>query len=369
MKHDSAGMPDGEEEEGGVAREPGKNPSGQPAGASRSLRPTMLDVAAAAGVSQTTVSLVLNDSAGARLSESTRERVRAAVDKLGYQFVARRNTRMRSSESRTIGFIADELSTDPWCAIALDGALARAWELGAEISVAVTRGTDLEASALAMLERQNIGTMICTTIQTREIDPLPGLSGTPTVLLNCYCADKASPSVIPDEFGGGYVATKRLIETGARRIAHIHGQAWMDAASDRLRGYQRALQDFGLEFDPQLVRPGNWQPAAGYEQTIALLDLEDPPTAIFCANDLTAIGCYEALKERGLRIPEDISVVGYDDRDIAQQMRPPLTTVLLPHYEMGARAAEIALAEMRARPSSVLVDCPLVERSSAAPPR
>ena len=142
----------------------------------------------------------------------------------------------------------------------------------------------------------------------------------------------------------------------------------MDATSDRLRGYQKALKDAGLEFDPDLIRPGNWQPAAGYEQTMALLDLDDPPTAIFCANDLTAVGCYEALKERGLGIPGDVSVIGYDDRDIAQQMRPPLTTVLLPHEEMGARAASIALGGTRAQPGSVIVECPLVERRSAAPP-
>jgi LacI family transcriptional regulator len=238
------------------------------------------------------------------------------------------------------------------------------------MSIAITRGVpDREAAALAMFARQNVDALIYATIQTREVDPFPVPFEAQTVLLNCYRADKAWPSVVPDEFGGGYVATKRLIETGAQRIAHIHGQAWMDAASDRLRGYQRALREFGLEFDPLLVRPGNWEPAAGYEQTMALLDLEDPPTAIFCANDLTAIGCYEALKERGLRIPGDVSVVGYDDREIALQMRPPLTTVLLPHYEMGARAAEIALAETSAQPGSVIVDCPLIERESALPPR
>lgn len=343
---------------------------GPSASPERSLRPTMMDVAAAAGVSQTTVSLVLNDASGARLSDSTRERVRAAVDELGYQFVARRGTRTRPAETRTIGFIADELSTDPWCVIALDGAQAKAWELGAEISVAITRGVpEREAAALAMLARQNIDALIYATIQTREVHPLPLPFEAQAVLLNCYRADKAWPSVVPDEFGGGYVATKRLIETGAQRIAHIHGQAWMDAASDRLRGYQRALREFGLEFDPLLVRPGNWEPAAGYEQTIALLDLKDPPTAIYCANDLMAVGCYEALKERGLRIPEDVSVVGYDDRDIALQMRPPLTTVLLPHYEMGARAAEIALAETNDRAVSVAVECPLIERDSALSPR
>ena len=171
----------------------------------RPLRPTMTDVAAAAGVSQTTVSLVLNEVAGARLSDATRERVHAAVERLGYRFVARRSARPRPATTRTIGFIADEFSTDPWCAVGLDGAQAKAWDLGAEITVAITRGTpDMAESALAMMVRQKVDALIVATIQTREIDPLPVPPGIPVVLLNCYDAARMLPSVVPDEFGGGY---------------------------------------------------------------------------------------------------------------------------------------------------------------------
>ena len=171
----------------------------------------------------------------------------------------------------------------------------------------------------------------------------------PTVLLNCYVPDHSLAAVVPGELLGGYVATLHLIRAGHRRIAHIHGQSWTDPARDRLRGYRRALAEHDILYDPALVLPGNWEPPTGYEHTMTLMDLPDPPTAIFLSNDMMAVGAYDALKERGLRIPEDVSVVGYDDREIAQFMRPALTTVVLPHYEMGLQAAE-ALIDGPLRP-------------------
>src|SRR6185312_3342088 len=122
----------------------------------------------------------------------------------------------------------------------------------------------------------------------------------PTVLLNCYVADRSLPSIVPAEVLGGRTATERLIRAGHRRIGLIEGEPWMDASRDRLKGYRQALASHEIPFDPVLVRPGNWEPSAGYEQTIVLMNLPQPPTAIFCANDLMALGCYEALKEMGL---------------------------------------------------------------------
>jgi len=114
-------------------------------------------------------------------------------------------------------------------------------------------------------------------------------------------------------------------------------------ARQRFRGYRQALATADLSFDPDLVRVGNWQPLSGYEATCELMNLERAPTAIFCANDLMTVGCYEALHKLGLRIPDDVAVMGYDDREIAQHLHPPLRTVLLPHFEMGSIAAELLL--------------------------
>ncbi len=193
----------------------------------------------------------------------------------------------------------------------------------------------------------------------------------PVVLLNCYSDDHAFPSVVPGEVAGGHRATNALIEAGHQRIAIITGEMWMDAARDRLKGYRRALATADIPYDPALVREGNWQPSAGYDQTNALLDLPRPPTGIFCSNDRMAVGCYEALKEWRLAIPENVSVIGYDDEEVARHLTPQLTTLVLPHREMGRWAVERGLtlfAERRMKYSITKLECPLIERASITPP-
>ncbi|MCP4383977.1 MAG: substrate-binding domain-containing protein [Hyphomicrobiales bacterium] len=330
----------------------------------------MTDVATAAGVSQTTVSLILNNVAGARLSAATRERVRQVADELGYDLVRRRVARPKIDMA--VGFIADEIATDPWCAMALEAVRERAWENGLLVNACFTKGdNDLESAVREQMAALPLRGLIFATIQTRRVSQPEFASRWPVILLNCYVADNMMPAVVPGEVLGGHTATRHLIRAGHRRIAHIHGQSWMDATRDRLDGYRRALSEADIPFEPELVRPGNWQALAGYEQTQALLELAERPTAIFCANDLMAFGCYQALAEKGLRVPEDMSVVGYDDREIAQDLRPALTTVLLPHAEMAVRATEFFFEEaenQNGRYPRIKVECPLIERDSVAPP-
>jgi len=331
-------------------------------------RPTMIDVANEARVSQTTVSLVLNHADGARLSAETRERVVKAAARLGYQPV-RRGFPPGSAATASIGFVCDEMSTDPWTAIGLDGVREKAWERGLTVMVMTTRGdADMESAALAQLTAQPLVGLIYATINTRLIDAPAALSRTPTVLLNCHVANGALPSVVPGEVAGGHAATDVLISAGHRRIGYVNGEASMEASRHRLRGYRQALATADLPFDPDLLREGNWQPISGYEAARELMNLRSPPTAIFCANDLMAVGAYEALHELGLRIPDDVAVMGYDDREIGQHLHPPLTTVLLPHFEMGSIAAEILLdtsSGSASRPRQIKVECPIVRRGSA----
>jgi len=337
----------------------------------RTRGPTMIDIAARAGVSQTTVSLVLNNALGARLANQTRDRVLKAAKELGYRLAARGAWRPSTSDTNVIGFVVDEMSTDPWSAIALDGARDKAWEHGLTLRVAVTRGdSEMEQAVLAQMAAPPLLGLIFGTIQTRVISPSPALFRMPTLLLNCHAGDRSLPSVVPGEVLGGRTATERLLLAGHRRIGLIEGETWMDASRDRLKGYRQALAHSDIPYDPELVRPGNWEPTSGYEQTYRLMNLTAPPTAIFCLNDLMALGCYEALKELGLRIPADISVVGYDDREIAQFMRPALTTVLLPHFEMGTLAVECIVDQASrptSRPAQLKVECPIIERSSVGP--
>jgi LacI family transcriptional regulator len=330
-------------------------------------RPTMIDVANEARVSQTTVSLVLNHADGARLSAETRERVIKAAARLGYQPV-RRGGAAGSTAAASIGFICDEISTDPWTAIGLDGVREKAWERGLTVMVMATRGdADMESAALAQLTSQPLVGLIYATINTRLVDGPATPPQMPMVLLNCHAVNGALTSVAPGEVAGGHAATDVLIRAGHRRIGYINGEASMEAARHRLRGYRQALATADLPFDPDLVREGNWQPLSGYEATRELMSLPAPPTAIFCANDLMAVGCYEVLRELGLKIPEDVAVMGYDDREIAQHLHPPLTTVLLPHFEMGSIAAELlfdAAAGSTNRLRQIKVECPIVMRKS-----
>ena len=330
-------------------------------------RPTMIDVASEARVSQTTVSLVLNHADGARLSPSTRQRVIKAAAKLGYQPV-RRGGAPAASAATTIGFVCDEISTDPWTAIGLDGVREKAWAHGLTVTVMTTRGdADMEAAAFAQLASMPLAGLVYATINTRPIGAPAWASPAPLVLLNCHAAGGAFASVVPGEVAGGHAATDVLIRAGHRRIGYINGEASMEAARHRLRGYRQALATADLPFDPDLVREGNWQPLSGYEATRALMALPAPPSAIFCANDLMAVGCYEALRELGRKIPDDVAVMGYDDREIAQHLHPPLTTVLLPHFEMGSIAAELLIdstAGSPIRPRQIKVECPIVMRKS-----
>lgn len=339
-------------------------------GAGDGRRPTMGDVAEAAGVSQTTVSLVLNGAASARLAAATRDRVLRAADRLGYEFV-RRVAATARKPGGLIGFMADQMSTDPWCALGLDGARAKAADHGLGVIAMVTGGDrEAEAETLARLASLSVEGIVFSRIHTTKVEVPAALAGTTSVLLNCYAEDRSLPSVLPGETGAGHNATDRLLREGHRRIGFINGEAWMDASRDRLKGYKQALATADLPFDPHLVRVGNWQPTSGYEATLDLMRAERP-TAIFCANDLMALGCFDALRDLGLRVPDDVSVIGFDDREIAQHLRPALTSVNLPHVEMGAAAVDLLLdpSPTRGRVPQIKIECPLVERRSVGPCR
>ncbi|WP_306875946.1 LacI family DNA-binding transcriptional regulator [Neorhizobium galegae] len=326
-----------------------------------------MDVAARASVSQATVSLILNGSSGARFSEATRKKVMDAVQELGYR-LPNRSPSGDLSDSRVICFITDELTTDPWMALAFEGAREKALEFGIIVTLGIFRaGEDPEEDVFSLCQQQPLLGYIFGTILTRKIDPPAALFTVPSVLVNCYDQDRRLPSIVPGDVAGGRAATERLIRAGRSRVALINGQEGLDNPRDRLRGYKQALASNDFTFDPQLVRYGNWEPSSGYSETHFLMDLPNPPDAIFCANDLMALGCVEALKERGKSIPKDVSVIGFDNRDIAQFIRPPLTTLHLPLFEMGAMAVEMIhdiAGGLKSSHDQLKVECALVERES-----
>jgi LacI family transcriptional regulator len=333
------------------------------------------DIAELAGVSRGTVSRVLNNHPS--VSDHTRQKVLDVIEKLNYRpnFSARH---MRTDSSNLVGFglITDEVITTPYAVEMIRGAQEALWAHG-KVMLVVNAGYDAdltEASLEALLERRVEG-IIYAAMYHRPVDVLPQATSVPIVMTNCFAADRSLPSVVPDEVSGGYVATKHLLEKGHRRIGFINlgdtGRGVpppLPASNGRLEGYQKALREYGVPFDPALLHYTNQTPECNYRLSCDLMRMADPPTAIFCGNDRTALGCYGALSELGLRVPEQVAVVGFDNfKDIADGLWPPLTTVQLPHYEMGKWAVEYLLSGggLQAEPVQQLIDCPLVIRESA----
>jgi LacI family transcriptional regulator len=332
-------------------------------------RVTMMDVAKAAGCSQATVSVVLNNVTDIKISPELRARVLDATRSLGYGLASPvRRPGLEDLRDSCIGFIVDQLATTPEAVNAIEGARHASWENDVTILVAQTQGrAEHERKAVARLLQAGAQGIVYMSIFTRRVSLAPVLEALPVplVLLNCYTSDGRFPSVVPDERTGGRMATASLLKKGHTRIGTIVGETFMEAAQDRLAGYREALADAGIAYDDRLVVEGNWTPTSGFEAAQRLLSLGEPPTAIFCQNDKMAMGCFSAISEAGLRIPGDLSVVGYDDDELSRHLRPQLTTLELPHRPMGAWAIEQLGKKPSPAPHRIhRVGCTLIERAS-----
>ncbi len=331
-------------------------------------KPTMSDIAAACAVSQATVSLVLNNAPGTRISASTRQAVLRAAADLGYSTPARRIDRRP-----LIAMIINEVSSSPHAAGLIDGAAEAANELGYLLSIMPTDADEeAEQAALDHLATMSVAGIIYARLITQQVTLAPQLAAWPTVLLNCYAVDKPLPSVVPGDLAAAMKATLSLIDAGHTRVAYIGGEDMVEASRDRMKGYRRALTMRDIPVDNHLVIKGRWTIQGGYAAFKRLQALDEPPTAICCFCDRIAMGVYEASKEAGLSIPRDLSVIGFDNESYTADMLPPLTTMQLPHADMARYAVE-KLAEIIAAPRlrhdnhKVKLECEMLVRQSVAP--
>lgn len=325
---------------------------------------TMRDVAKVAGVSVATVSHVVNDKAGARIGDDARRRVQEAVIELGYRPNALAKT-LSQGTSRFIGLVADAIATTPFAGQIIHGAQDEAWKHGYVLLVANTDGNEAaENEAIAMMLEHQVHGILYSTWFHREIEVPEALHQTDTVLVDCFAAGNVLPAVVPDEEQGGRTATEELLAAGHRRIAFINTTTPSPAQTGRLAGYRAALEAAGVAFDESLVLPAAPEQEGGYAATSAIL--ESKATAVFCHNDRVAMGLYDGLREHGLRIPEDVAVMGFDNQDvIAAHLRPTLSTVALPHYELGAAGVRLLLGlEPAPESGPKLIACPPVLRHS-----
>ena len=309
-------------------------------------RITMSAIAAAAGVSQSTVSLVLNGSTTIKLADETRRRELEKAVELGYQH-KRAEHLPRGPSARKIAFVFNgHTSYDPFLD-AINACNERAWEADRML---VTFDYRNSAELTRLIEQEiNQGDylgMIFASSMTRQLAEMELSPQVPTVLLNCYLEATSLPerySILPADKLAGYKVTAHLLDQGCKRVALIQGEPWMEANSLRLEGYRQALINHDLIPEPQWVRVGNWSLHEAYEQTRQLLALPQPPDGIFCCSDYMAQGCYQAIAEAGLRIPEDILVAGHDNQMLASEMEPPLSSIELPYDEMGKQAVDTLL--------------------------
>ena len=329
----------------------------------------MQDVARAAQVSQTTVSFVLNDRAQASIPQETRDRIWQAVTTLGYRPNAMARA-LRQGTSNLIGFVTDEIATTPFAGQIVRGAQDVAWQHRRILMMINTdHQSDLEQEALGALLQHQVDGIILAAMAHKAVTLPPLLEGFPVVLVNAYSEDDNVPAIVPDERRGGLEATAHLLARGHRHIGVVDNLDASMAATLRIDGHLQALTDAGITPDPTLIaRVNGWQ-EAGFDGAMQLLRRPDRPTALFCLNDRGAMGAYEAARELGLRIPEDLSIIGFDNQEvIAAHLRPTLTTMQLPHHEMGRRGTLALLGTEPLPRGRTLLHCPLVERASVARP-
>jgi LacI family transcriptional regulator, galactose operon repressor len=341
-------------------------------------RITLADVARAAGVSQTAASFVLSGRREEmRISAEVEERVLRAARETGYRpnIVSRG---LRTGTTQTIGFVSDTVATAPYAGHLIWGALDAAREHGHLLFIAETEGDpELEQQLIDAMHDRQVDGIVLASMYTRRINPPQALLEGPAVLLNALPANGSTrlPSILPDEAEAGRTAARVLLEAGHADGIHLvgagpgpaHGPEDSVAAVERLQGIMEAIGAAGMEI-AGAVGCSEWQPDKGFEATQQILRGGTTPSALICFNDRLALGAYQALAEAGLDVPGDVSVVSFDDDVIASWIKPQLTTLALPHYELGRTAIEVLLAQRGEPPNEQAqihrIPMPLRERGS-----
>jgi LacI family transcriptional regulator len=327
----------------------------------------MRDVARAAGVSLATVSYVVNE--GPRpVSASSRGRVRTAIRELGYE------VRRRRANALTIGVVVPD-ATNSFFSRAVAGVQA-ALAAGGHHGLVASSGDDgaRELELVRILVRSRVDGLVLTPSAevAEEVERLPE-AGTPLVLMDREGGATTLNRVTMDNYDSAFKAVRLLVDGGHRRIALLNGPERVDTARDRGRGYADALRHAGLPELPQYVRSVPFRQERGEQATRELLALASRPTAIFSSSVVLTAGALTALRERALRIPDDIALVGFGDAIWAPMVSPPLTVVEQPAERLGETAAQLLLSTLRdggpRRGQRVVLESPLVLRDSHWGPR
>lgn len=333
-------------------------------------RTTLLDVAQRAGVSRTTASFVLTGRRDMRISADAEERVRRAARELSYRpsLLARS---LRTNQSQTLGLLSDEIATEAFAGEVIRGSMATALLHDHLLFVGETEGDpQVEQSLIQSMLDRGVGGFVYASMYTRKVTVSKVLRAQQLVLLNCVPRVRGVTAVVPDEREAGRAVARLLLDHGHRdgivlvgeQATHVH------AAAERLAGISEVLGEAGVV--PAAAVDTLWWPEPSYEAVSAFLQTGEAAraTAFVCLNDRVAMGAYQAAADAGLRIPDDLSIVAFDNSDLAAWLRPGLTSVGIPHFEMGRRAVELLLD--KDRPTTVeQVPMPVAHRDSVGPAR
>jgi len=329
----------------------------------------MRDVAERAGVSVATVSHVINQTRP--VSDELRRRVLAAMDELGYHPNALARS-LRQKRTSTLGLIIPD-TNNPYFAEVARGVEQVAFERDFTVILChsdYNPERELQYVDVLYAKRAAGVIWIPATENCEAAERLTGY-GVPLIVLDRRTPEVQCPSVLADNFRGGYAATEHLITLGHRRIGCIARPVGLSHSQDRILGYQSALRDYGLPLDEALIAKGGFRLENGRQAAFYLFDLNPPPTALFAYNDIMAIGALRAAHERGLRVPQDFSIVGFDDIPQAAFTCPALTTVSQPKLDMGRRGAELLFDLIEGKRPPTETDVPLevrlVVRESTGP--
>lgn len=305
------------------------------------MNPTIKDVAKLAEVHPSTVSRVINNDS--RISEKTKDKVLLIIKKLGYtpNAIARG---LKTKRTHTLGMLIPDI-TNPFFA-----EIARGVENAANknnFNVILCNTDDKlkkERTYLEILRGKRVDGLILGTAHIRDKSILElEKKKFPYILVSRNIEGLDKNCVIVDDVAGGIIVTEYLIKLGHRRIAHITGPTTVRAANNRLEGYKFALEKHQIEYHEELVEEGDFRIKGGYQAMKKFLELPEPPTAIFAANDLLALGAMQAIQKKKYNIPEDFCIIGFDDIRLASFVYPPLTTIHQPMLEMGALAVKMLL--------------------------
>ncbi|WP_037360897.1 LacI family DNA-binding transcriptional regulator [Amycolatopsis orientalis] len=338
-------------------------------------RPTQADVARRAGVSRTTASFVLTGRADMRISSDAQQRVLRAAQDLGYRpNLAARS--LRTNVTGTIALVSDVIATSQFAGEVIQGAMHAALARDHLVfTVETLRDPELETRLIERMKDQQVDGFLYALMGTDEIELPAALRDTNVVLVNCTAANADLPAVMPDEVNAGRTAGLAVLDAGIRDEVYVIGghhrvashPDGVVAGNQRMAGIEAVFRQAGARL-AGVAECGPWVPDQGFEAVDRLLAEGIRPNALICSNDRLALGAYQALAGYGLRIPEDVSVVSFDDSELASWLRPQLTSVALPHYQFGHRAVELLISGQLS-PSIYHLPMPIRIRGSLAGPR